>query len=249
MNKRDSTTEILRIVNGSRLYGNFHKDSDYDYIAIYVEDPEIVFSDRKIETLLLHNRHPEAKSSQGEIDGTGYSLRHFIKLALNGNPSILTTLFAPENFWVISTFGGDLLMENADLFVSMNASKKFLGYMRSQLLRLQGIKVGHIPNRPELVEQYGYDTKYAMSVARLGLQGIEYFTTGTIQSPMNKWEIEYLTGIRHGSHTYEEIIDQLEDIEILLKQVISKSKLPDEPDYKEVYALSKAIHEYTWSVK
>lgn len=89
--------EIIRIVNGSRLYGTFQEDSDHDYIAIYVEPAEIVFSDRKIETSLLHDRNPEERNVDGGIDGIAYSLRHFIKLALDGNPSILTALFSTEN--------------------------------------------------------------------------------------------------------------------------------------------------------
>jgi hypothetical protein len=34
-------------------------------------------------------------------------------------------------------------------------------------------------NRAELVEQFGYDTKYAIHTLRLGHQGVEFLETGT----------------------------------------------------------------------
>jgi len=239
--------EIIRIVNGSKLYGTQNPESDDDAMAVFVEPREYVFSDRKIETALLHDRHPQAKSSVGEIDGIAHSVRHFIKLALDGNPSILTVLFAPSEFWLNTTSPGGLLMNNSELFVSMNAAPRFKGYMHAQMLRLKGIKAGHIPNRPELVEKYGYDVKYAMSVARLAIQGIEFFQTGKIESPMNSMHIDFLTGMRHGSHTYEEAILNIEELEKHLLLEIEKSKLPEKPEYAKIYQLSEEIHNMEWN--
>ena len=166
--------EIIRIVNGSRLYGTFQEDSDHDYIAIYVEPAEIVFSDRKIETSLLHDRNPEERNVDGGIDGIAYSLRHFIRLALDGNPSILTALFSTEKFWPYHDEAGRMLMASSADFVSMKAAPRFKGYMKSQLERLQGIKTGHIPNRPWLVEKYGYDC-YSDDTEFLTLSGWKFY--------------------------------------------------------------------------
>jgi len=240
--------EIIRIVNGSRLYGTFQEDSDYDYMAIYVEPPEIVFSDRKIETSLLHDRDPEERNVDGGIDGIAYSLRHFIKLALDGNPSILTVLFSTEKFWPYHDEAGRMLLASSADFVSMKAAPRFKGYMKSQLERLQGIKTGHIPNRPWLVEKYGYDTKYAMSVARLCMQGIEYFSFGTIESPMDEDDIDFLMRMRNGEFTYDETIAHILRLETSMHETIAEALLPEEPNYAHIYYLSQEIHQLKWEL-
>src|SRR5688572_31106775 len=43
-------------------------------------------------------------------------------------------------------------------------------------------------HRPELEEMYGFDTKYAMHMLRLGFQGVELLTTGRLNLPMRSEE-------------------------------------------------------------
>lgn len=239
---------IIKIVNGSRLYGTFTTDSDYDYIGVFVEPPEYVFSDRKIETAPLHNRGSQEKTAPGDQDGQQYSLRHFLKLALDGNPSILTAFFAGPEFWEESDAAGELLMSFAPDVVSMQAAPRFKGYLKNQLDRLTGVRTGHIPNRPELVEKYGYDTKYAMSVARLALQGIEFFETGRIESPMCASDIKYLQNMRHGLFSYDQCVDDIQKLEMRLYAAIAEDNLPDEPNYERIYCASQEIHQLKWKL-
>jgi uncharacterized protein len=239
--------EIIRITNGSKLYGTDHEDSDDDAIAVFIEPPEYVFSYRKIETAKLYDRKATDRAKPGEVDGVSYSLRHIIKLALDGNPSILTALYAPPNFWLTHTPVGAVFMAYGPSFTSMKAAPRFEGYMHNQLQRLTGVKTGHIPNRPELVEKYGYDTKYAMSVARLALQGIEYFETGTIHSPMDEPARDLLTSIRTGEFTYGAVVDKIISLGENLKFAIQDSELPAEPDYDAVYKMSRFVHQTWWN--
>lgn len=174
---------IIKILSGSRLYGTFNEDSDYDYIGVFVEPAEYVFSDRKIETAPLHNRGSQEKTAAGDQDGQQYSLRHFLKLALDGNPSILTAFFAGPEFWDESDLAGKALMELAPLVVSMKAAPRFKGYMKNQLDRLTGIRTGHIPNRPELVEKYGYDC-YSDDTEFLTFNGWKYYDEITIDDQL-----------------------------------------------------------------
>ena len=246
-------TEIFRIVNGSKLYGLDTPESDDDFVAVYVETPETVFSGSHRKSKRYGSG--TKKTQPGEEDGIAYSLRHYFALALQGNPSVLAVLFAPESM-VISSYVSDdswpfdpakMIRENARLFVSMQAAPRFLGYMKNQLDRLTGARTGHIPNRPELVDKYGYDVKYAAQAARLASQGIEYFTMGKITSPMHDTARNECRDIRAGIYTYDEAIDLLLSLEDKLKASIEESNLPEHPDDGTVWKLSRIIHETIWS--
>lgn len=202
---------IIKILNGSRLYGTFNEDSDYDYIGVFVEPAEYVFSDRKIETAPLHNRGSQEKTEPGDLDGQQYSLRHFLKLALDGNPSILTAFFAGPEFWDESDEAGKALMALAPEVVSMKAAPRFKGYMKNQLDRLTGVRTGHIPNRPELVEKYGFDC-YSDDTQFLTSEGWAFYDD--IQSDTLLATIEPSSGVLAFQH-YTERVDKIIEDEML----------------------------------
>lgn len=239
-------TEILRLINGSKLYGLATPESDNDFVAVFVERPETVFSMNQIKSKPLHDRPSGTKTEAGDVDGISYSVRHFFSLALAGNPTLLGLLFAPEWAVVNSTGEGVALLENAEYFVSKKAGPRFYGYMNNQLDRMQGTKTGHIPNRPELVAKYGYDTKYASQIARLALHGIEYFSAGRISSPMGPKSIELCMTIKNGELKYDKCMDLLRKLEDKMGEAIENSTLPDEPQYDKVWQLSEAIHRNSW---
>jgi hypothetical protein len=238
--------EILRIVNGSKLYGTDTAQSDDDFVSIFVESSEDVFMGRYLKTRAFGTTGPQERAKAGDIDGVAYSLRHFIDLTAKGNPSTLALLFAPRDKVVVSTEQGWQLLKNRDLFVSQLAVPRFRGYMQSQLLRLTGVKAGHIPNRPEIVEQHGYDTKYASQVARLAFQGIEYIKTGNITLPMPYLERQMVREIRAGRHSYDEAIEYLQTLDEALRRESDNCKLKEHPEWKMLGQLSQSIHINTW---
>lgn len=221
--------EIVRVVNGSKLYGLDTEDSDDDYIAIYVESPEYVFSNRTNKTINLSEVGAGVRNGPGDTDGQAYALRHFISLALKGNPTILTLLFVPEDK-VVFEYGAEKfspyghLVANRDSFMSKKAGRQFLGYMNNQLERMKGIKAGHKPNRPWLIEKYGYDTKYCYQIARLGLQGIELMALCNITLPMENIEKEFCMKLRDGYFVESEAMETLEGIQTLLEEATSSLK-------------------------
>lgn len=238
--------KILQIVNGSRLYGTNTPESDEDFVGVYVEPAETVFLGRQEQSVNLHDRGPHDPSGVNEIDGVAYSLRHFISLTAKGNPTTLSLLFAPDDKVVFSTSYGSYLLSQRELFVSQLAAPRFAGYMLSQLKRLKGEKKGHIPNRQEIREKYGYDTKYAAQIARLAYQGIEYLTDGKITLPMPQAERQMVMDIREGKYAYNSVLAILEDLENQVRAAARQSTLPPEPDWKSLGKLSQEIHEGTW---
>lgn len=101
-----------------------------------------------------------------------------------------------------STPEGRMLLENADIFVSALAGDRFLKYAESQLSRMKGVKVGHIPSRPDIIEKYGYDVKYASQVLRLTIQGIEFMETGKIAVPMKEADAQCIKAMKGGTYSF-----------------------------------------------
>jgi uncharacterized protein len=99
---------------------------------------------------------------------------------------------------------------HSDWFIGRHVIPKYQGYMESQVGRMLGIKGpgGHGRRgggmRQEVVEEYGYDTKYAMHAARLGLQCIELLQNGKLELPIQGWQREWLLDLRLGKVPFDE---------------------------------------------
>lgn len=239
--------EILRVINGSKLYGTNVDTSDDDFQAIFVEPRTSVFGVGKVETVQLRDKPEGVRSEAGDVDCTSYSLRHFCKLAADGNPSVLTLLFAPSSAVISKRYEAQWLFDNATLFSSKNAGPRFRGYMYSQKQRLLGERGGHMPSRPELVEEYGYDTKYANHVVRLGLQGIEFMSTGRMTLPMDPADVSLLISIRNGGVGFDDAVAMMEELEERLRVACDDSPLPDEPNWDEIARHLDLTHQAIWN--
>jgi len=98
--------------------------------------------------------------------------------------------------------------------------------MRQQIERWTGQRGQKNVNRPELVAQHGYDTKYAAHAIRLGYQGIEYLETGRITLPIPDDPRELLIAIRKGEYDEASALNEATAVEQRLLLAYDKSKLP-----------------------
>lgn len=121
---------------------------------------------------------------------------------------MLLVLFVPDDEIVFRSQVGAQLTDNAHQFVSRLAAIRFLGYLRSQKAAMTGDRSAHT-NRPEMVAEHGYDTKYAMHALRLALQGVELLTTGRITLPVPEPHRTYLRAIRQArlAHVTQVVAD------------------------------------------
>ena len=124
---------------------------------------------------------------------------------------------------------GAELTASADRFVSRLAAERFLGYLQAQKAAMTGGSGAHT-NRPELVREHGYDTKYAMHALRLGLQGVELLTTGRITLPVPEPGRTYLRSVRRGEVPLPEVLTSIADVERQLVALQSAADVPAEPD-------------------
>ena len=110
----------------------------------------------------------------------------------------------------------------------------YQGYMRQQHERLLGVRGQRNVTRPELVQAYGYDTKYAAHVLRLGLQGEELLLTGRISLPMPDADRTLVVKVRTGGFSLADVSQQIVDVQRRLDIAHAASPLREMPDSAKV---------------
>ncbi len=227
---------ILQTEVGSGVHGlAIDGQGDRDEMGICLEPPEFVIGLRKFEqyvrrTAAERTGIPDARSEPGDLDLVVYGLRKWMRLALQGNPTVITPLFAPDEAIVHITPAGKDLRAELDMIVSRQAGRRFIGYLRGQRDRMLNGTVDKRVNRPELVERYGFDVKFAGHMVRLGVQGVELLETGRMTLPMpDPWRT-WIRELRQGQHTQQDAIDAAADLEARLEVLTRTADLPEHPD-------------------
>lgn len=229
---------ILEAIVGSTVHGTSVNDGleDLDLMAVVIEDQE-TFCGFNPKNVWTHRTKPEGvRSEAGDTDWVGYGLRKYLGLVLKGNPSALLALYVPTDSIKKITEEGEVLRALAPAIASKAAYMPFRGYMRQQHERLLGLRGQKNVTRPELVKAYGYDTKYAGHIIRLGCQGAEFLSTGRITLPMREEERALVVKVRTGGFTLAEASGLINQAEFQLDEAFAASPLQDEPDTQAVEA-------------
>lgn len=239
---------ILKTVAGSHLHGTNHADSDIDYLGVYIEPVKCLVGFSPIESISLRERSEGEAADAEDIEGTAYGLRKFCHMALSGNPSVTALLYAPEQSVLISTaLGRELRSMWAD-FVSYRALAAYSGYMDQQFGRLTGVRGQKRTNRPELVDKYGFDVKFAAHAVRLGHQGLEYAANGGwVQEPIEPKARELLINILAGQVPFDDVVKMVRDLRDTLRKTIDDHTvvLPTHPQTDKVETfLAKSYLDY-----
>ena len=238
---------VLRAQVGSGVHGtSISGQDDRDEMGLCLEPPQFVTGLARVPaglsttaTVAFEQFHRHTvwdrpgglanRSGAGDLDVVIYSARKWARLALSGNPSVLLLLFVPDEEVVYRDAIGAELSANAHRFVSALAAERFLGYLQAQKAAMTG-EVGAHTNRPELVREHGYDTKFAMHALRLGMQGIELLTTGRISLPVPEPDRTYLRSVRRGEMPLPDVLAAITDAEARLTALRTSSSVPAEPD-------------------
>lgn len=210
---------LMRGIAGSRLYGTYRDDSDYDSRGVYLEP---------VPTLIGLQPPPKPKEGgDDEEDDVMYSFRHFIHLALKANPNILDVLFTPPEYRLFSTREWEKIYELRHDFLSQRVRKTYAGYAVSQLKKVQRHRRwitnpphpfdddfrqftewarNRNPARAELEAKYGYDTKHSAHLFRLILQGGAILTMGTFTPVLSGPDLEIIKDVLNGEYQYEHLV-------------------------------------------
>lgn len=236
--------EILRSVVGSGVHGiAIAGTDDHDEMGVYIEPPEYLLGVERHRQDYIWRTQPEGvRSRHGDTDLVLYSLRKYLRLAIKGNPTVMLPLFAPAESIVVTTPLGEELRGLRASFLSQQAVERFLGYMRSQHERMLGQSKRNVPNRPELIEQYGWDVKYGSHALRLAYQGFEIASTGHLTLPMPPVQRERVLAVKRGEVPRDEVSNEIAHLEVRVRDLLDTghTPLPETADYPTITAW--AVH-------
>lgn len=223
---------VLRTQVGSGLHGvTVEGTDDRDEMGVCIEPPDCVIGLRQFEQYQYRTQPEGVRSGAGDLDLVVYSLRKWARLAAAGNPTVLLLLFAPDREIVTidDRFGPDI-RNTPELFLSRECGRRFIGYLDAQREQMLGLRSKHT-NRPELIDIYGFDTKFAYHAVRLGLQGVELLTTGRITLPIPEPSRSWLHDLRIGKIRKETVLEVIDTTRNELVARTASSDLPDRCDY------------------
>jgi predicted nucleotidyltransferase len=243
---------ILRVEVGSTVYGTGRPGhEDHDQMCVFVLPPDRVLGMADDDGKDWRTAAQGVRSTPDDIDLALYSVRKYVRLAAHGNPSILVALFTPPAKTFTETTAGAVLRAHHDLFHTREAGRRFLGYMNRQFQRMADSRAGiRAPrsNRPELVAEYGYDTKFAMHAVRLGFQGLEFLETGRMVLPIPGDVGDTLRAVRSGTYgDYDDIAALGDYLRTRLVHAIDTADVPDRADTAKVNDLLWRLHRIHWT--
>jgi hypothetical protein len=239
--------EVGSTAHGTGLPGG----EDHDELAVVVEGPADVLglSEAGLRSQ-MHRTQPEgARSGPGDTDRTVHSLRRFLRLAASGNPSVLMALWAPV---LHADRDGLALRALAESFAGRHVIARYRGYMKAQGERLLGVRGGGHGRRgggqrPELVEAFGYDTKYAMHCARLGFQCAELLTTRQLALPVQGEPADWLRAVRRGEVPFADWWDRCLRLDAQLVALGADESIPAGPDRARIERWAVDTHLRRWT--
>lgn len=121
---------LYEYVRGSHLYGLNTPQSDVDTSAVFI---------CHIDELLGLLGY-KAQISDGRHDNTWFEIGELIRLVMKSNPTMLESLFIPEEMII-----GDvspvmrLVLKNREKFISKQCFNPFYGYAKSQIEKARGL--------------------------------------------------------------------------------------------------------------
>lgn len=217
--------------------------------GVCIEPPKVMLGVNRFELYEYNTAAQGQRSGSDDIDLNVYGMAKWVRLIINGNPSHLLPLFAPETLIYHQNWAGKMLRENRHLFLAREHAQRFLGYLNKQRQHMVG-DLAPRTNRPELVEKYGYDTKYAYHSLRIAMQGIELMSKANIVLPMVEHQRRYLIDVREGRYTQSEVLEKLGKLEAeLLHAAESTVQLPERVDIDFVNDWLVDLYRLWWEEK
>lgn len=235
---------VLTFIGGSQLHGaKLEGKDDTDWYGAFIEPPEKALGLDGYPHYVFTTGGQRGGNRPHDVDVCLYSVRKWAGLAAKGNPSVLHFLYAVPEF---TTAVWRELAADPMPFLASTHVKSFLGFANDQLRRLLNQRAKDV-NRPKLVEQHGYDTKYAMHIIRLYGEAIELMESGRITLP--RPDSAELVVIRRGKYTLAELREMATHLENRALEASKCSPLPDKVDRKEISRRVARAYQMHWKTR
>lgn len=129
---------IFKVRTGSHLYGLAAKDSDTDFLSVFIPHSRDLLGLHPLEYLDKSTKKTETarRNTKNDVDDKSFSLTRFIKLLLRNNPNIIEVLFADKSNVLVCEPEAMELINNHDKIVSQVVRETFTGYAYSQKKKL-----------------------------------------------------------------------------------------------------------------
>lgn len=214
---------VLIAESGSTIYGTSlsgQDDLDLTYVGFESWD-ELVLGSKSHH---LRTATGDTPSGPDDIDMQCHTVRKYIDLVAGGNPSVIATLWAPhwvtEEWSKVNRFSKTSRIDDLKAIAwTRRAGQAYAGYAVQQLKRMRGEIGQRGVIRRELIDRYGFDTKYAYHALRLTMQGVEFARTGNLTIPLPAEEVDLLLSVRRGEIAETRVeamiragIDELENL-------------------------------------
>lgn len=204
---------IYRVEVGSRAFGLATAESDSDLRGVFLPPAEFGWS--------LFKPPEQFESARDGVEEVDWELEKYLRLALQANPNVLETLWAPTV--VTITEVGQELRDMRAAFLSRHLYKTYSGYVLSQFKLMA-------KNR----EKTGtFRVKHAMHLIRLLHSGIHALTRGELFIDVGEHRDELLA-IRTGHVGFEEIKERALELSGRFGAAFVHTDLPERPDYDRV---------------
>jgi len=233
-------------IMGSVAYGVSSDTSDMDVYGFCVPNKETVFPHlageiqgfgKQVQRFEQYQQH-HIEAKDGDIgkakvyDLSIYNIVKYFQLCMDNNPNMIDSLFTSSECVLHSTQVGEMVRSNRRLFLHKGSWHKFKGYAYSQLHKMSNKKP--VGKRAALVDQYGYDVKFAYHVVRLLYEAEQILVEGDIDLRRHR---EHLKSIRRGELTEADIRSWAASKEKDLEKVYTSSPLQYTPDVDAIKAL------------
>ena len=246
----------FEVYMGSAAYGVSSDTSDVDVYGFAIPNKSLVFPHQfngEIEGFGAKGHRFEVYQQHHMEDGKkvwDYSIYNIVKyfsLVMANNPNMIDSLFVPERCILHMTPIGAKVRAWRQNFLHKRCWHTFKGYSYQMLHKLRTKEPTKDSKRKALVEEFGYDTKYAYNVVRLLNEVEQILAEGDLDLERSR---EQLKSIRRGDWTLQEIEDYFKFKEKDLEALYTKSELPWGPDENAVKSfLLELLEEHFGSLK
>lgn len=242
------------VIMGSIAYGISNDMSDVDIYGFSIPPKEMVFPHldgeiqgfgRQKQRFNQYQQHHVHNPDNGrEYDLQIYNIVKYFQLCMENNPNMIDSLFVPQRCVLYSSKIANMVRKNRRTFLNRKSFYTFKGYSFNQLKKMKTKKAEG--KRKEIVEKYGYDTKFATHLVRLLNEVEQVMIEGDLDLQRNR---EQLKSVRDGEWTLDQLESYFEFKERSLEDLYTKSNLPHSPDEKRIkQLLLNCLEEYYGSL-